>query len=246
MKVGVMAIFKNESMGIREWINHYQWQGVDEILLINNDSTDDWKDKIKGLESYLTIKEGKKKFAQKYYYNKFGPPWCKEHDIDVLIIVDLDEYLFCKNKKNLKENLEDIFSKPNHPSEIRINWTMFGSSGYLKQPKSIRKSFTMKKNGIHKNTKAIIWVKDLNKNGLNLHCHSVKGKSVKMPFLFKLNHYAIQSKEFFKKVKMTRGDAHQIKTNHTRDLTYFKNYDHKDRQDVQLKELVEKHEKNLI
>ena len=41
MKVGLMAIFKNESMGIREWINHYQWQGVDNILLINNDSTDD-------------------------------------------------------------------------------------------------------------------------------------------------------------------------------------------------------------
>lgn len=242
MKVGVMAIFKNESMGIREWIDHYQWQGIDEILLINNDSTDDWKEKIKGVD-HLTIKEGKKKFAQKYYYNKFGPPWCKKNNIDVLIVVDLDEYLFCKNKKNIKENVEDIFSKPDHPSEILVNWTMFGSSGYVKQPKSIRKSFTMKKNGINKNTKSIIWVKDLIE--LTIHKHSVKGKTVKMPSIFKLNHYAIQSKEFFKKVKMTRGDVSTIKYNHVRDLTYFKNYDFKDREDIQLKKMVEKHE-NLI
>ena len=240
MKVGLMAIFKNESMGIREWINHYQWQGVDNILLINNDSTDDWKEKIKGIKN-LTIKEGKKKFAQEYYYNKFGLPWCKEHDIDVLIVLDLDEYLFCKNKKNIKENLEDIFSKPDHPSEILVNWTMFGSSGYVKQPQSIRKSFTMKRNGIHKLTKAILWVKDVIE--FKIHSHVVKGKSVKMPVIFKLNHYAIQSKEFFKKVKMTRGAADTIKHNHVRDLNYFKRYDFKDRQDVQLKELVEKHEK---
>ena len=64
-----------------------------------------------------------------------------------------------------------------------------------------------------------------------------------MPVIFKLNHYAIQSKEFFKKVKMTRGAADTIKHNHVRDLNYFKRYDFKDRQDVQLKELVEKHEK---
>ena len=43
LRVGLMAIFKNESMGIREWIEHYVWQGVDKILLINNNSTDYWK-----------------------------------------------------------------------------------------------------------------------------------------------------------------------------------------------------------
>jgi len=51
-------------MGIHEWIEHYQWQGIDEILLINNDSTDDWKDKIKGL-NHVTIKTGLKQFVLK-------------------------------------------------------------------------------------------------------------------------------------------------------------------------------------
>jgi hypothetical protein len=153
LRVGLMAIFKNESMGIREWIEHYVWQGVDKILLINNNSTDNWKAEIKGLEQHLTLKNGLKKHAQKHYYNKFGQPWCKEHNIDILIVLDLDEYMFCKNKKNLKENLQEIFSKANRPSEIRVNWTMFGSSGHSKQPESIRKLFTMKKNVIDKNIK---------------------------------------------------------------------------------------------
>jgi hypothetical protein len=239
LRVGLMAIFKNESMGIREWIEHYVWQGVDKILLINNNSTDNWKAEIKGLEQHLTLKNGLKKHAQKYYYNKLGQPWCKEHNIDILIVLDLDEYMFCKNKKNLKENLQDIFSKANRPSEIRVNWTMFGSSGHSKQPESIRKSFTMKKNGIDKNIKSIIWVKDLNKDGFRIHCHSIKGKSIKLPSIFKLNHYAIQSKEFFKKVKMSRGDASNPKTEHIRDWAYFKRYDFKDRKDIQLKELLE-------
>ena len=234
-----MAIFKNESMGIREWIEHYVWQGVDKILLINNNSTDNWKAEIKGLEHHLTIKNAVKKHAQKYYYNKLGQPWCKENNIDILIVLDLDEYMFCKNKKNLKENLQEIFSKANRPSEIRVNWTMFGSSGHSKQPESIRKSFTMKKNGIDKNIKSIIWVKDLNKDGLRIHCHSIKGKTIKLPSIFKLNHYVIQSKEFFKKVKMSRGDAATPTPEHIRDWSYFKRYDFKDRKDIQLKELLE-------
>ena len=39
--VGVMAIMKNETDVLREWIQHYRWQGVDKIFLIDNGSTDD-------------------------------------------------------------------------------------------------------------------------------------------------------------------------------------------------------------
>ena len=39
----------------------------------------------------------------------------------------------------------------------------------------------------------------------------------------KLNHYPIQSLDFFKEVKMTRGDA--TVENNIRDLNYFESYD---------------------
>ena len=41
--VSVLAIFKNEGMNIKEWIEHYIWQGIEHFYLINNDSTDNYK-----------------------------------------------------------------------------------------------------------------------------------------------------------------------------------------------------------
>jgi len=237
-KVGIMAIFKNEAMAMREWVEHYLWQGIDNILLINNRSTDNWKEKIEGLEQRVTTKYAPGKHRQKEYYNQFGLPWCKTNKIDILIVLDMDEFLFCKNKKTIKENLQEIFSKPQRPSEILVNWTMFGSSGLNKQPESIRKSFTMKKNGIVRYTKGIIWVNDLSENGIGIHSHSVKGKTIKLPSIFQLNHYAIQSKEFFRKVKMSRGSANVSKYDKVRNWDYFKRYDHKDREDLKLKNML--------
>jgi hypothetical protein len=40
-----------------------------------------------------------------------------------------------------------------------------------------------------------------------------------------LNHYAIQSWEWFSKVKMTRGDASSPAVDHLRDKKYFDAYD---------------------
>lgn len=36
----VLGIFKNEAFNIREWVEHYEWQGADKIFLIDNGSTD--------------------------------------------------------------------------------------------------------------------------------------------------------------------------------------------------------------
>jgi hypothetical protein len=54
LRVGLMAIFKNESMGIREWIEHYKWQGMDRIFMINNDSNDDWQSIVKDYPDFVT------------------------------------------------------------------------------------------------------------------------------------------------------------------------------------------------
>jgi hypothetical protein len=36
----IMAIFKNETMNLKLWLDHYLWQGVDHFYLIDNGSTD--------------------------------------------------------------------------------------------------------------------------------------------------------------------------------------------------------------
>ena len=38
----LVAIFKNESHILKEWIEHYLNQGVDKIFLADNGSTDDY------------------------------------------------------------------------------------------------------------------------------------------------------------------------------------------------------------
>jgi hypothetical protein len=53
----------------------------------------------------------------------------------------------------------------------------------------------------------------------------------------KLNHYPTQSLDFFKKVKMTRGDA--CYTNNARDIDYFNEYNKNTNvEDTELKDLL--------
>jgi hypothetical protein len=56
--------------------------------------------------------------------------------------------------------------------------------------------------------------------------------------LVQLNHYPIQSLEFFKKVKMTRGDSNYIDLKNFRDMNYFREYDYREVQDETLKNLI--------
>jgi len=52
-----------------------------------------------------------------------------------------------------------------------------------------------------------------------------------------LNHYRIQSWEFYKKVKMTRGDGAVKKFNkNVRTRKYFKLHDYKDMKDTELRD----------
>ena len=47
-----------------------------------------------------------------------------------------------------------------------------------------------------------------------------------------INHYAIQSKEFWEKIKMTRGDSYWV--DNVRTWEYFNNYDYAEFQDLEL------------
>jgi hypothetical protein len=54
MKIVVVAMFKNESHVLKEWIEHYLREGVDTFLLTDNDSSDNYKPI---LEPYLQTKQ---------------------------------------------------------------------------------------------------------------------------------------------------------------------------------------------
>ncbi len=236
LKIGVLAIFKNEAMTIREWVDHYKWQGVNHILLLNNNSTDDFRDKLKGTESFVTIVDAPKLHNQEGYYNSIGVPFFKQKKIDILLLIDIDEYLFVKDGRSLKDYLRQEFSKPNHPSQIFVRWSMFGSSGHDQQPTSIRKSFVWKQRDLAHMGKCAVYVPDVKL--LRVHQHDVTGTTIEKNDELQLNHYAIMSKEYFQNVKMTRGDVHSQNLESIRDWKYFQDYDHKEVKDTVLSDLV--------
>jgi hypothetical protein len=134
-----------------------------------------------------------------------------------------------------KEVLLEFFFDPamNNISALFIPWSMFGSSDFIQQPKSVRESFTWRMRespGIKKpNGKTIFRVKHLTK--VEIHVPRVTGEMVFAGDRYEqemftdihninenintiisgpplqLNHFLIQSQEFYRTVKMTRGAA---------------------------------------
>jgi len=240
IKFAVMAMFKNEEMVLKEWIKHYLWQGADLIILLDNGSTDDYRSITDQFKDKVHVLYAPKRHAQGEQYNKIGMPFLKGHKVDVVAILDIDEYMFGTDGKKLKKHVIDIFGKSDRPSQFSCHWNMFGSSGHEKHPESIRKSFTWRQAGTNTNIKSVVWLNDILPGGLNQHQSKVSGKTIGCPEGIQLNHYAIMSKEYFEKVKMTRGNVSTPGSNKIRNLGYFKGYNHKNHEDTQLKDLVVK------
>ena len=70
--LSVLSIFKNETMNLKLWLEHYLWQGVGHFYLIDNGSTDNPLSILqeyidKGIITYFYLPE-KYKQAEHYRY----------------------------------------------------------------------------------------------------------------------------------------------------------------------------------
>ena len=291
MNLCLIAIFKNETQIIKEWVNHYLNQGVQKIFLIDNGSTDNYFSIIEPyiINKIIYLVKDSKPQSQAELYNKYFLNLCKKYTW--AIICDLDEFIYAKNGfKKISGYLEYI-NKYKHISQIFIPWKMFGSNGYNTldklQPESVIKTFTKRfdysknkiVNGItfkeNKDiftyTKCIVKTKYLLK--LNIHSHIMmptfnnyynfitpfkinnihKSKSfckvneniLNNSFL-NLNHYAIQSLDYFTRVKMTRNDA--VHRKNVRNKEYFNSYDNNcnDKDDNELSEISNTYIRNVL
>lgn len=219
MSVCVLAMFKNEAVAMEEWLQHHISQGISHFYLINNGSTDGFMSIIQQYSRYITLYHFPEKHAQVIHYNKVlptikssGHTWC--------CIIDLDEFIvlsdptisipsYCR-----RQFIGDI-------AEVRLQWKMFGSSGYIQQPKSIRTSFTKCWPELV-SYKSIVRVDRC--RYLDVHTHKVDG-SMTMVNDALVYHYAIQSWEWYASVKMTRGASDTILHENIRDKAYFDKYD---------------------
>ena len=141
----IVAIFKNESEILKEWIKHYLNEGCSKFFLIDNGSTDNYLPIIKKYKDKIHLVVDVKKHAQIELYNKYFKYFLsKIKKYEWILICDLDEFIY--SRKNFKTIRHFLLSVENKVSQIVINWKIFGSNGFntknKKEPKSVINSFT--------------------------------------------------------------------------------------------------------
>lgn len=224
--LGVLVIAKNEHMIVREFIEHYKQQGADHIYLIDNGSNDDMLDRIKDYiqSNYVSVHERPQKYMQASHYNDLFHKVLK-HECEWVALVDIDEYAY-----GLEKPLRDVLMGPesNEIDYYHLPWTMYGSSGYDRQPDKIRESFVWRKQGKNPTTKAIFRSTAVTVLFIHDHTRTPEARYAFTPeddAPIQLNHYAIMSREYFETTKMTRGAADNPAHDNVRDWDYFARYD---------------------
>lgn len=142
------------------------------------------------------------------------------------------------------EQTAALKGEPALSAALQVPWKMFGSSGHIKQPNGVVENFVWRTDW---NSKYHEFVKSIFRTAAAgmIHHHQTRispeykvayplydissrivTEDISIPdtdFALHLNHYPIQSKDWFIKVKVQRGDA--VHARNARDEPYFLEYD---------------------
>jgi len=228
--LSIMAIFKNETMNLRLWLEHYLWQGVEHFYLIDNDSNDKPLDILQeyidnGIVSYF-LRTEKYKQAE-HYRNVFDENNIKQNT-EWLIICDLDEFFFGTEKKLIYT----IYDFKDY-DVIYTNSFFYGCDDIINHPKDIRISNIHRNDDISNGNKYIFKPSIINDSSEiwihwlvvpNTFQRKIYRNEIINNTNIRLNHYQIQSLEYFQNVKMTRGDVSKAELENIRNMDIFEEY----------------------
>jgi hypothetical protein len=231
--LSIGCIFKNESCGLYEFIEHNILHGIEHIYLINDFSNDNF---IEILQPYINIGIltlynndiiTKDHNRQSLIYNKYFKPIL--HETKWIAIIDIDEFLY--SQKDI--NISNIIKKyDDEYDNILVEWITFGSNNCEYQPFSIVSGFTkhcILDGKTYYSYKSIIKTNKLESFGIHLSNIS-SNKTINLSYTTNknelyINHYQTQSKEFYINIKAIRGDCdnHYDYIGLKRDLERFNN-----------------------
>ena len=224
-RIGIVIPCFNESENIPKLLDRCKLAVLAtdcEFLLVDNGSTDDPLKILKpyidnGIVVYISLPE---KHKQVEHYKKVIIDEDIINKTEWLIICDLDEFFYGYPNK-----LIDTIHEYKEYDIIYSNWYMFGSDGLIEHPADIRKSIVWRDKNFHKPTKYIVKPNKIkNLNDLDIHTINNMNNKIIVNDKIRLNHYPIQSLDFFTKVKMTRGDVNSPISENVRDMRYFNKY----------------------
>uniref|UniRef100_A0A6C0JX51 Glycosyltransferase 2-like domain-containing protein n=1 Tax=viral metagenome TaxID=1070528 RepID=A0A6C0JX51_9ZZZZ len=241
----VCSVFKNEAHILNEWISHYLYHGAEHIYLVNDFSTDNYSEIINKYTDKVTLFHNdivtKQLGRQTMIYNKYFSELLTT--TKWMSILDLDEFLYSPTEINIQNVLKSFDTY----SCILVDWVHFGSNGHILQPKSVVEGFTMR--ALYGKNKAYYGFKNIFQTAyfekFDTHHTKTSGNQIRLQYndtvetpVLLINHYNIQSFDFFTKIKSTRGDIDNWFDfiNLKRDAELFNKHDDNDVLDIRLYE----------
>ena len=203
----VIAIFKNETIDMKEWIEHYIWQGASHIFLADNESTDSPLDILQPYidTKFITYVKIPGNAMQRHVYYSFTKLLQElESPPDWICIADLDEFWFGQEKP-MNEVLSDY---PGTVHVVSRRWREFGPSEDGFHPPSVRKNLVYRNPN---ETSPKCCFRTLCVNPENVLIHEVDGVPIENIHyekeLLHIHHYFCRSAEYWNSIKIPRGYA---------------------------------------
>ncbi|GHU86894.1 hypothetical protein AGMMS49941_09590 [Deferribacterales bacterium] len=135
--MSVVAIVKNETAYIAEWLEYHLLVGVEKFYIYDNNSTDNLKEYLEpyikaGIVEYIPYPHSQAGgAAQKNAYNdavsrfKYNSFW--------LAFIDLDEFLVPVQTETVSDFLREFEDVPS----VYVNWLVYGDSGHKTKPNGL-------------------------------------------------------------------------------------------------------------
>ncbi len=254
-----MALFKNEADILWEWARHYLHQGASQLILINNNSSDDWRGALGplGLDPRIVCLNDPRLHSQERIYNDVRRSGLIHGSW--LLACDLDEFVYARTPfQTICDYLNQLEADI---TSVAIPWKVFGSSGHVRHPdgrtidnfllrkqaegsvliKTISRMDALDHLWVHHSR--LRWGRGSRSDGSDAIQTSAGWLDCSEEQLAEealhLNHYAVRSREFFERVKALRGNAYSKQHEADRDIQkgYFERFDHNAIHDPELSHL---------
>lgn len=129
-KVSIGAIFKNEALYLKEWIEFHRIVGVEHFYLYNNNSDDNYLDVLAPYikRNIVTLVDWPKNQAQIEAYKDCIHKYAKE--TRWMGFVDIDEFVVPRKTDNIYDFLQAFENKY---GAVKLYWRMYGTSGHMER-----------------------------------------------------------------------------------------------------------------
>lgn len=141
----ILSMFKDEARHAKEWVEHHRLEGVTDFLLLDNGSTDNSADILKGLG--CRVIDYPERHAQEKAFNEYGSipaVWdnrsTRHINTEWTMVIDFDEFVYAKN--GYAKITDYLKTLSQHIDGVRLQWKLFGSSGHVFEPDSMIQGFT--------------------------------------------------------------------------------------------------------